>query len=133
MMQRTVVWTTSAEEQLAEIGLKSNNRNEVSGASRTIESALRTNAELVAQPLSEGLWVVEELSLRAICEILHDDSMVHLLTVNLISSQQHPQIQHDWASPFSHSSRTLLGCHGGSTFLYCTIRPQTCRIVPKRC
>lgn len=84
MTRRTVVWVTDAETELADIWLASASRDRVTSASHAIDIALGENAELIGNPLAEGLIAYDEPPLRVLFEILGDDRLVRILKVKQI-------------------------------------------------
>lgn len=81
MNLRTIVWSSSAEEELAEIWLASIDRRAISLAVHQIDTHLRLRGIRAAVPVSEGLFAVECLPLRVLCEEIHADALIRILKV----------------------------------------------------
>ena len=81
MTRYTVVWVSSAEDELTEIWLRTKNRNQVTKAVYQIDKALAQDPTNVGEELHEGLRTIVVPPLKAIFSINHDDRLVEVAVV----------------------------------------------------
>ena len=81
MTRYTVVWVQSVEDELVDLWLASNDRNQVTAATHAIDKELGTDAELKGNDLAEGLRAINVPPLRVIFTVSRDDRRVEVVRV----------------------------------------------------
>lgn len=81
MTRYTVVWSKSAQDELADIWLHSTDRRHVSGATREVDKQMSEYALAKGVDLSEGLRAHFVAPLRVIYWVREDDRVVEILRV----------------------------------------------------
>jgi len=77
--RHTVGWVQSVENELAEIWLAADDRNEITIATHWIDSHLSTNADVQGEALAAGLRSLNIPPLRLIFTLQADDPMVEVV------------------------------------------------------
>ncbi len=84
MNRFTVVWVKSAEDDLAELWIASNDRNVVAAATLEIDRQLTTQPRLKGEAVSEGLRALNVPPLRVLFSVTDDDRLVEVSVVRSI-------------------------------------------------
>jgi hypothetical protein len=80
-MNYTVVWTPTAEQDLAAIWLSAEDRNAINSASSTIDSLLSRDAQSMGESRYDSVRVMFVPPLGVDFDVNEDDSIVYVLTV----------------------------------------------------
>jgi len=83
-MTYTVVWTPSAEDELAEIWNQAADQQAVADASNRIDRLLRRNPLDLIEPVHEGLFSFVAEPLAILLEVEPDDRLVRVVQVKRI-------------------------------------------------
>lgn len=81
MTHYTVVWVESALDELAELWLRSDNRNEVTAAADLIDNELRDDAQLKGIEQREDLRALFAPPLRILFTVRENDRIVEVLRI----------------------------------------------------
>jgi plasmid stabilization system protein ParE len=81
MTRYTVVWVDSAQDELAEIWIRTQDRNAVTAATSAIDQHLAVDAGAKGTELSEGLHAFHAAPLRVLFAVREDDRIVEVLRV----------------------------------------------------
>ena len=81
MTRYTVVWVQSVEDELVELWLAANDRNDVTAATHAIEKELGSDAASKGGDLAEGLRALNMPPLRVIFTVRKDDRLVEVVRV----------------------------------------------------
>ena len=84
MTRYTVVWVQSVEDELVEIWLASEDRNEITAATNSIDHELRNDADLKGDEVSEGLRALNAPPIRVVFTVRADDRVVEIVSVRRI-------------------------------------------------
>lgn len=80
-MKYTVVWTTTAENTLAEIWLQASDRQMVSDAANDLESELRRDPLRASRPIRSGFREASLQPLIMLINVSEDDRLVAVIGV----------------------------------------------------
>jgi plasmid stabilization system protein ParE len=80
-MKYTVVWTPTAEQDLAAIWMKAGNRDAVTGASSTIDALLERDPVSQGKSRYDTVRVMFEPPLGVDFDVSEDDRLVYVLAV----------------------------------------------------
>lgn len=81
MTRYTVVWVQSVEDELVEIWLAANDRNDISAATHAVDQQLGLDAGLKGEDLAEGLRSMNIPPLRIIFTVSDEDRLVEVVRV----------------------------------------------------
>lgn len=83
-MGYTVVWTKSAQSELAELWLNSSDRAAVTAAANVIDQTLRVDASAMGIAISEGLRALFAPPIRVLFAVRDADRIVEVLGVRSV-------------------------------------------------
>jgi hypothetical protein len=81
MTRYTVVWVLSVEDELVELWLAANDRNDITAATHAVDQELGLDAGLKGEDLAEGLRSLNIPPLRIIFTVSEDDRLVEVVRV----------------------------------------------------
>lgn len=81
MTRYTVVWVQSVEDELVDIWLAANDRNDITAATHAVDQELGLDAGLKGEELAEGLRSLNIPPLRIIFTVSEDDRLVEVVRV----------------------------------------------------
>ena len=81
MTRYTVVWVQSVEDELVELWLAANDRNDITAATHAVDKELGLDAGLKGEDLAEGLRSLNIPPLRIIFTVSEDDRLVEVVRV----------------------------------------------------
>jgi hypothetical protein len=81
MTRYTVVWVQSVEDELVELWLAANDRNDIAAATYAVDQELGLDAGLKGEDLAEGLRSLNIPPLRIIFTVSEDDRLVEVVRV----------------------------------------------------
>ena len=80
-MTFTVLWTPSAEKDLAAVWMAADDRDAVTSAAATIDALLRENPQALGESREESLRITFVAPLGVDFEVLDEDRIVYVLSV----------------------------------------------------
>lgn len=81
MTRYTVVWVQSVEDELVELWLAANDRNDITAATHSVDQKLGSDAARKGEELAEGLRSLNIPPLRIVFTVSEDDRLVEVVRV----------------------------------------------------